>query len=273
MHLSMDRQMPAAPAAGSVCPSIFFTALNPRTSRPEGSRPSESTVAAAPTSIGSPSGVPVPCISRAASPEGNTSASCSASFITCDGAKCQSLSPLMSISMLRCCKVCEFVESTNFARATQGSFTGTLPSCANGKANCEAVSRNYHECTLVKECKWLATLNLDVSSSTRICRTSSNGFVSSKASEQDQRCVGSSKGTCLLLGGSIWSRQRRRAPILVDGCPKDNTGSTLCILCLPQGQAHGHHSLAPHIPVHASAIRPALVAQAHSICHPLSDIH
>ena len=54
-------QMEAAPAAGSEWPRTLFTALSPK------ARPLPalvSTAVAAPNSMGSPRGVPVPCISR-----------------------------------------------------------------------------------------------------------------------------------------------------------------------------------------------------------------
>jgi len=51
---------PDTPAAGSVCPMQVFPALSTKGPR----RPVPSTALAAPTSMGSPRAVPVPCICR-----------------------------------------------------------------------------------------------------------------------------------------------------------------------------------------------------------------
>ena len=69
----------AAPAAGSQCPDILFTAENDNGWSWEDEPNAET---AAPISIGSPSGVPVPCISSTEILEAWTPAFCIAILIT-----------------------------------------------------------------------------------------------------------------------------------------------------------------------------------------------
>ena len=71
---------PASPAADSRWPMLVFT--EPSSSGRSGSRPSPYTAAAACTSMGSPSSVPVPCASRYATSEAAIPARPSASRIT-----------------------------------------------------------------------------------------------------------------------------------------------------------------------------------------------
>lgn len=78
MYLPIICQMEAAPAAGSVCPRALFTAQRVNT------LPEElSTAVAAPISMGSPRGVPVPCISRVSTASAERLALINASLIAC----------------------------------------------------------------------------------------------------------------------------------------------------------------------------------------------
>ena len=76
--------MPAAPAAGSVWPSPLLTAPRHSGACLGLAWPLPNTAARAPTSMGSPRGVPVPCISRQATDLAASWASSSAMQITCN---------------------------------------------------------------------------------------------------------------------------------------------------------------------------------------------
>lgn len=97
-----ERTTAEAPAAGSAWPRWLLAA--PRSSGAVRATPPASTAASAPTSIGSPSGVPVPCSSTHCRALGDAPASAQAARITCTAPVMSCKAPTLFPSHAgRCC--------------------------------------------------------------------------------------------------------------------------------------------------------------------------